>query len=215
MAVLRGICGSGLLLRDPARGSSAFLGVPVVAARSSRVSKVRGGGIRAVKTEKVGADYVEILPSGEWPENFSMLNFEDLSLHFAPTLFKAEAQPSTLLADVMSGLRFSAAQDDLLEAIEHCFDEVSGVPVLDEERKCIGVVSRKDRDKATNGLKSPVSEVMSSPAITLSADKTVSDAAVIMLKKKIHRIPIVNDSNAVIGMVTRTDIFTALEGKHE
>ncbi|EFJ34033.1 hypothetical protein SELMODRAFT_37850, partial [Selaginella moellendorffii] len=141
----------------------------------------------------------EILPSGEWPENFSMLNFEDLSLHFAPTLFKAEAQPSTLLADVMSGLRFSAAQDDLLEAIEHCFDEVSGVPVLDEERKCIGVVSRKDRDKATNGLKSPVSEVMSSPAITLSADKTVSDAAVIMLKKKIHRIPIVNDSNAVIG----------------
>jgi CBS domain-containing protein len=53
---------------------------------------------------------------------------------------------------------------------------------------------------------------MTSPAITLSAEKTVSDAAVLMLKNKIHRIPIVNESNQVVGMVTRTDIFTALEG---
>jgi len=40
---------------------------------------------------------------------------------------------------------------------------------------------------------------MTSPAITLSSDKTVMDAAVLMLKKKIHRLPIVNQDKQVIG----------------
>jgi CBS domain-containing protein len=48
-------------------------------------------------------------------------------------------------------------------------------------------------------LKALVCNVMSTPAITLSAEKTVSDAAVLMLKNKIHRIPIVNESNQLVG----------------
>jgi predicted transcriptional regulator len=39
----------------------------------------------------------------------------------------------------------------------------------------------------------------------------IADAAVLMLKNKIHRIPIVNESNQLVGIVTRTDIFTAME----
>ncbi|CAM6098401.1 unnamed protein product [Calypogeia fissa] len=60
---------------------------------------------------------------------------------------------------------------------------------------------------------SKVKEIMSSPAITLSAKKTLQDAAALMLKNKIHRIPVVNSSLQVVGIVTRTDIFTALEHK--
>lgn len=32
----------------------------------------------------------DILPSGEWAENFSLLNYEDLSKHYEPMLFKPE-----------------------------------------------------------------------------------------------------------------------------
>jgi len=32
----------------------------------------------------------DVLPSGEWPENFSMLNYEDLSKYYEGVLFKAE-----------------------------------------------------------------------------------------------------------------------------
>lgn len=39
------------------------------------------------------------------------------------------------------------------------------------------------------------------------------DAACLMLKHKIHRIPVVDKNAQVIGMVTRTDIFTALEAE--
>uniref|UniRef100_A0A0C9RWN2 TSA: Wollemia nobilis Ref_Wollemi_Transcript_8250_1211 transcribed RNA sequence n=1 Tax=Wollemia nobilis TaxID=56998 RepID=A0A0C9RWN2_9CONI len=153
----------------------------------------------------------EIL-SGEWPENFSMLNYEDLSSYLEPMIFKAEAQPSAFLGDVMSTTIYAARADQLLEEVDHHFEHVSGLPVIDDDLKCIGVISKKDKAKASKGLKSTVGEVMSSPAITLSAEKTVLDAAVLMLKNKIHRIPIVNDKSQVVGMVTRTDIFSALEG---
>lgn len=167
----------------------------------------------AVGQSGEGAGSPAVLPSGEWPENFSILNFEDLSKHYESVLFKEQAQPSTFLADVMSKTIYTARAEQRLEEIDHYFIQFSGLPIINDKLECIGVLSKKDKVKASNGLNSKVEEVMSSPAITLSADKTVSDAAVLMLKHKIHRIPIVNRSRQVVGIVTRTDIFSALEGK--
>jgi CBS domain-containing protein len=188
-----------------------------------RTRDVGGGGSRPLVAIRAAGDSLEvevktagqkgdILPSGEWPENFSLLNYEDLSKHYEAVVFKPEAQPNTHLADVMSKTIATAFPQQLLHEVEHHFKNISGLPVIDKELKCIGVLSKKDFEKASDVMKAAVHEVMTSPAITLSAEKTVSDAAVLMLKNKIHRIPIVNESNQVVGMVTRTDIFTALEG---
>lgn len=175
--------------------------------------KPRSVVVRAAKELQVDLKEAkgDILPSGEWTENFSLLNYEDLSKHYEPSLFKPQAQPNTILAEVMSKILYIAFPDQALEEVDRHFAEISGLPVVDDDYKCIGVLSKKDRSKASN-MKSKVKEFMSSPAITLSAEKTVSDAAVLMLKNKIHRIPVVNDQMQVVGMVTRTDIFQALEG---
>eukprot|EP00270_Netrium_digitus_P005744 TRINITY_DN176_c0_g1_i1.p1 TRINITY_DN176_c0_g1~~TRINITY_DN176_c0_g1_i1.p1 ORF type:complete len:244 (-),score=32.51 TRINITY_DN176_c0_g1_i1:295-987(-) len=157
------------------------------------------------------SSFAQILPSGEWPENFSMLNFEDLSAHYEPILFKKEAQPATLLADVMTKKVWMARELNTMGEIEHHFDHISGLPVVDENQVCIGVVSKKDRSKSDLGDAAKVGDVMNSPAITLSADKTVLHAAALMLKKKIHRIPVINEVGQLVGIVTRTDIFEALE----
>jgi CBS domain-containing protein len=122
-----------------------------------------------------------------------------------------QAQPSKYLADVMSRIIATASPHQLLEDVHHHFTDISGLPVIDHEYKCVGVLSKKDVKNSAAGLKALVCNVMSTPAITLSVEKTVSDAAVLMLKNKIHRIPIVNESNQVVGIVTRTDIFTAME----
>lgn len=113
----------------------------------------------------------------------------------------------------MSRIIYTATADQILEEVDHFFLNISGLPVVNKDLKCIGVLSKKDRAKASKGLQSTVGEVMTSPPISLSADKTVKDAAVLMLKNKIHRIPIVNEANQVVGIVTRTDIFRALEGE--
>jgi len=39
----------------------------------------------------------DVLPSGEWPESFSMLNYEDLSKYYEGVLFKAEVCADLIL----------------------------------------------------------------------------------------------------------------------
>ncbi|XP_024397102.1 ornithine transcarbamylase, chloroplastic isoform X3 [Physcomitrium patens] len=182
---------------------------------SKRQTSKKAGRLVVRAAEGIDVDTKEgkgdILPSGEWAENFSLLNYEDLSKYYEHILFKPEAQPSTHLADIMSRTIITASPEQSLEEVDRYFYDISGLPVVDHEHKCVGVLSKKDRSKTSN-LKTKVKDVMTTPAITLPADKVVSDAAVLMLKNKIHRIPIVNEKNQVVGIVTRTDIFSALEG---
>ena len=49
---------------------------------------------------------------------------------------------------------------------------------------------------------------MSTPLITVSADKTVVDAAQMMVKHKVRRLPVVDKSDKVIGIVTVRDLLT-------
>ncbi|XP_043718691.1 uncharacterized protein YtoI-like [Telopea speciosissima] len=175
---------------------------------SSRVASSKGVGVRVEESSPEPEDII----SGEWPENFSLLNYDDLIAYLEPEIFKDKMDPATLLGEVMSTVVRIATVDQKLEEIDHHFEFVSGLPVMDDQFRCIGVISKKDKPRASLGLMSKVGEVMSSPAITSLPNKTVLDAAAVMLKEKIHRIPIVNEEGQVVGIVTRTDIFRALEG---
>ncbi|MQL73099.1 hypothetical protein Taro_005437 [Colocasia esculenta] len=177
------------------------------------------GGRRGWRTAPAGAiadnrvdldDNPAGIISGEWPENFSLLSYDDLRVYLETQIVDDEMRPA-LLGEVMSTTIRAATPDQTLEEIDHHFEFVSGMPVVDHELRCIGVISKKDQNKAIAGLKSKVGEVMSSPAVTISPEKTIMDAAALMLKKKIHRIPVLNREGQVIGMVTRTDILEALE----
>ena len=48
---------------------------------------------------------------------------------------------------------------------------------------------------------------MTSPLITLQADKTVEEAAHLMIRNRVRRLPIVNEKGAVIGIVSVRDIM--------
>ncbi|XP_064949504.1 uncharacterized protein LOC135598928 [Musa acuminata AAA Group] len=160
-------------------------------------------------------EYPEGIISGEWTENFSLLSYDDLRAYLQSQVTVHKVGPSSLLGEVMSTTIVTAMAGQTLEEIDHHFEFVSALPVVDGELRCTGVISRHDRAEASLGAKTKVGEVMSSPAITLSPEKTVTDAAALMLKKKIHRIPIVNEAGQVIGIVTRTDILEALEAAME
>ena len=51
---------------------------------------------------------------------------------------------------------------------------------------------------------------MSSSVITVTPDTPIEQAARIMVDNKIGGLPVVNESNAVAGIITETDIFKAL-----
>jgi signal-transduction protein with cAMP-binding, CBS, and nucleotidyltransferase domain len=93
-----------------------------------------------------------------------------------------------------------------------CQEEVGSVIIL-EHNKPIGIVTEEDINckvvaKDLKPSKVHVNEIMSTPLITVSADKTVGDAAHMMVKHKVRRLPVVDEQNTVIGTVTVRDLLT-------
>jgi len=71
----------------------------------------------------------------------------------------------------------------------------------------VGIVSKKDVTKPGK----TVEDIMTKRVVVTKSGVTVEQAAVVMLKYKVHRLPVVDDSAKLIGIVTRTDIFSAME----
>ena len=93
-----------------------------------------------------------------------------------------------------------------------CHDEVGSVIILDHN-KPIGIVTEEDiackvvaKDLKPSTVH--VNDIMSTPLITVSADKTVGDAARMMVKHKVRRLPVIDAKKKVIGIVTVRDLLT-------
>ncbi|MER5781649.1 CBS domain-containing protein [Streptomyces mobaraensis] len=83
---------------------------------------------------------------------------------------------------------------------------VSGVPVLDPDDKVVGVVSEKDlaRHRKRGGT---AAELMSSPALTVHPEQRAADAARVMDRHRVNRLPVVDEEDRLIGIVTRGDLL--------
>jgi signal-transduction protein with cAMP-binding, CBS, and nucleotidyltransferase domain len=93
-----------------------------------------------------------------------------------------------------------------------CVDEVGSVIIL-ENSVPIGIVTEEDitckvvaKDLKPSTVQ--VKEIMSTPLITVSAEKTVGDAAHMMVKHKVRRLPVIDAKKKVIGIVTVRDLLT-------
>ena len=92
-----------------------------------------------------------------------------------------------------------------------CHDAVGSVIILDHN-KPIGIVTEEDIACKVVALdlkpsKVHVNDIMSTPLITVSVDKTAGDAARMMVKHKVRRLPIVDENQRVIGIVTVRDLL--------
>ncbi|MFB7917151.1 CBS domain-containing protein [Streptomyces sp. NPDC056061] len=99
--------------------------------------------------------------------------------------------------------------------------KVSAVPVLEGEGRVVGVVSEADLlvkegfrgngplriEDASRADAVLAEELMSSPAVTVHADATLAEAARIMARRKVKRLPVVNDLGMLEGVVSRSDLL--------
>lgn len=82
-----------------------------------------------------------------------------------------------------------------------------------------------DREQLRRILAISARELMSSPATTVGPDDTVQDVATLMYDKRLNALPVVDEENTLVGIVTRSDIvrlmvadenlFERLEGERE
>lgn len=96
------------------------------------------------------------------------------------------------------------------------------LPVV-EEGQVVGFFSDRDLMKAApspattlskyevNSLlaKMTVKEIMTKKVITIHADATIEEAALIMYHQKIGGMPVISSTNTLVGIITETDIFKA------
>lgn len=134
--------------------------------------------------------------------------------------------------DVMTREPITVSPDTQLRELAHLITEhqISGVPVIDEAGRCVGVVS--EADLLIKQLNRPLSrrlplewilgerhdpaelrrraattagEAMSAPAITITADRPVREAAAVMVDRKVNRLPVVA-GRRLVGIITRSDL---------
>jgi IMP dehydrogenase len=83
---------------------------------------------------------------------------------------------------------------------------ISGVPVVDAEQTLIGIITNRDM-RFISDMTLKVSEVMTAaPLVTGKEGTTLEEAAKEMQKHKIEKLPIVNDDNKLMGLITIKDI---------
>jgi CBS domain-containing protein len=89
---------------------------------------------------------------------------------------------------------------------------VSGLPVVDDDGRVIGVVTEFDILKVLrngkDGLSAVANDIMTKEPICLDADQTVEAAIELMTRHHVIRIPVVRNGK-LVGIVSRTDILRA------
>lgn len=115
------------------------------------------------------------------------------------------------VADLMTPTAVSVQRGTAFKEITRLLDEfgITAVPVLDDDRHPVGVVSEADllrRRNAGSGTPTAV-DLMSSPAITARPDWSAVRAARVMEKHRVKRLPVVDAEDRLIGIVARSDLL--------
>jgi CBS domain-containing protein len=106
----------------------------------------------------------------------------------------------------------------------------SGVPVVNDDGKVLGVLSEADILAKERGPGSASSifgraleletwgqkhdardagDAMTAPAVTISPQRSVAEAASLMLDRGVNRLPVVDADAKLVGIVTRADLVRA------
>lgn len=144
-----------------------------------------------------------------------------------------------LAKEIMNREVIVVKEEDTIEDVIKLLLEhnISGIPVVDDQRRVIGIVTEGDIIYRSKKLQIPtyftildsyiflestknfekdlkkmaaykVSEVMTKKVITVEQDEKIEEIATLMTTKRINRIPIV-DNGKIVGIVSRRDIIQA------
>ena len=84
--------------------------------------------------------------------------------------------------------------------------KIGGIPVVDANKKLIGIVTNRDLRFQEN-MKKPITSVMTTENLITTTNKTnLKEATEILKKHKIEKLPVVDENYTLIGLLTFKDI---------
>jgi CBS domain-containing protein len=117
---------------------------------------------------------------------------------------------ASVLAGKGSAVETIAADAALYDAVRKLGEKRIGALPVVEGGRIAGILSERDviyslRDHGPEVLQRPVSQVMSSPAITVSSDTDVLAALALITQRRIRHLPVV-DGGQICGLVSIGDL---------
>jgi CBS domain-containing protein len=143
--------------------------------------------------------------------------------------------------DIMTREPVCADQNMTIRQLARIFEEneISGCPVVDQEGRVVGVVSKTDlirrcsegtRDHPPGYLFEVISEeddelipdplvcvedFMTEEAATVRPAAPVEKVAALMVERRIHRVIVVDEENFPVGVITSLDLLAVFPGVGE
>ena len=104
-------------------------------------------------------------------------------------------------------------RDSILQAARIMRDEDTGVVPVVDGKKVIGVITDRDivvrvvaDGKDLNSVK--INEVMTKQVRSVKEDQSVDDVLKLMSGSEIRRVPVVNQGNEIVGIISIGDLST-------
>ncbi len=116
---------------------------------------------------------------------------------------KVKRSESGMIIDPVTLPKSATIQD-----AKNCMREykIGGIPVVDDAKKLIGIITNRDlRFEKDNNRQ--IVEVMTSEGLVTTKEGTSLDEAEVILQQfKIEKLPVVTESNMLVGLITYRDI---------
>ncbi len=119
------------------------------------------------------------------------------------------------LLERKGGAMFSVGPEDpVLEAIRLMADHHVGALLVLKGEELVGIVSERDYARKVillgrSSSTTPVWQIMSSPVLTVSPDKSVSDCMRLMTERHIRHLPVV-ERGRTVGIISIGDLVKAV-----
>lgn len=125
----------------------------------------------------------------------------------SPPAEPKEVTPQTRVGEIMTRDVLTAKPETLVVEIVRMMarNKITGLPVVDADNRLIGVVSESDIIGKTGDT---VADIMTHGSWTVDEDTPLGDAAEVMLRRRIRRLPVVRGDNELIGLLSRSDLIT-------
>ncbi len=99
----------------------------------------------------------------------------------------------------------------LKEAAKIMSDKNIGSLVVVKGEDIYGIVTEHDITKNADNLLKKISNTMTKNVLTIQENEDIEEAAEIMSKNKIKRLPVVNEDGKLTGIITVTDLIAHAE----